>query len=173
MKGLRPLLAKKWNEHYACHAYYLLHRYAEAIESCTHAISMTENPYAFYWRGLAYRDSGRLDDALRDLAAVAQAEGYFAASAAIEMSMMYFNRHDDRGALDVLNKYTFLYDPNRTGRADVAVSYNNRCYALMQLGELKRALDDCTQSLKYGSIPDAFRKQQELVKRLGTSQTGL
>lgn len=36
----------------------------------------------------------------------------------------------------------------------------------MQLGDLKRALDDCTQSLKYGSIPDAFRKQQELVARL-------
>ena len=49
----------------------------------------------------------------------------------------------------------------------MAISYNNRCYAYMQLNELKRALDDCTQSLKYGSIPDALRKQQELVKRLG------
>jgi hypothetical protein len=37
----------------------------------------------------------------------------------------------------------------------------------MELGELKKALDDCTQSLRYGSLPDAYRKQQELVKRLG------
>jgi hypothetical protein len=36
----------------------------------------------------------------------------------------------------------------------------------MQLGELKKALDDCNQSLKYGSIPDAFSKQAELMKRL-------
>ena len=33
--------------------------------------------------------------------------------------------------------------------------------------QLRKALDDCTQSLRYGSIPDAFQKQQELVKRLG------
>jgi hypothetical protein len=39
----------------------------------------------------------------------------------------------------------------------------------MQLGLLKKALDDCTQSLKYGSIPDAFRKEQELMKRLGAA----
>jgi hypothetical protein len=38
---------------------------------------------------------------------------------------------------------------------------------------LKPALDDCTRSLEYGSLPDAFRKQQELVKRLALPQKGL
>jgi hypothetical protein len=37
----------------------------------------------------------------------------------------------------------------------------------MQLGDYAKALSDCTESLKYGSIPDAYRKQQELIKRLG------
>ena len=36
----------------------------------------------------------------------------------------------------------------------------------MNLGALEKALDDCTTSLRYGSQPDAFRKQQKLVKRL-------
>ena len=36
----------------------------------------------------------------------------------------------------------------------------------MELGDLQKALEDCTASLRYGSLPDAYRKQQELVKRL-------
>jgi hypothetical protein len=39
----------------------------------------------------------------------------------------------------------------------------------MQLGQLKEALDDCTQSLKYGSIPDAYDKQLKLMKMLDVS----
>jgi len=48
----------------------------------------------------------------------------------------------------------------------VAVSYNNRCYAYMELGELQKALDDCNASLANGSIPDAFKKKEELIARL-------
>jgi hypothetical protein len=93
-------------------------------------------------------------------------------SAAIDLSMIYFNRNDNQSALDVLNKYQYLYDPNVASKQDMAVGYNNRCYAYMQLGELKEALDDCTASLKYGSIPDAYRKQQELTRRLNVQRWG-
>ena len=31
-----------------------------------------------------------------------------------------------------------------------------------------KALEDCKSSLKYGSLPDAYRKQLELTKRLET-----
>jgi len=130
-----------------------------------------DNSYARYWRGKAYDQSGRPNQALQDLAKTADAEGYFASSAAIAMSMIYFNRNPS--ALNVLKKYMLLYDPNRTSKSDVAVAYNNRCYAYMHVGDLKKALDDCTRSLQYGSIPDAFRKQQELVKRLGAQEKGL
>ena len=41
--------------------------------------------------------------------------------------------------------------------------------AYMKLGRLKEALDDCTMSLKFDRIPDAFHKQQELLKLLGTN----
>jgi hypothetical protein len=36
----------------------------------------------------------------------------------------------------------------------------------MKLGRLQKALEDCTTSLKYGRLPDALQKQQELVKML-------
>jgi tetratricopeptide (TPR) repeat protein len=150
-----------------CSGYYSLKDYEHAISACSKAIEdQRDNLQARFLRGVAYQNSGRIDAALSDLAIVAGSESNFRASAAITMSMIFFNRNNDKDALDVLNKYTYLYDPITTSKDDVAVAYNNRCYAYMQLGEMRKALDDCTESLKYGSIPDAFRKQQELMKRL-------
>lgn len=163
------LLGVTWDEHYMCYGYYQLKRYGDAVKACTDAIGATDNASAVYWRGKAYQKLGQPDPALADLTRSADQQGYFAAYAAIDVTMIYFDRNDDADALKVLNKYQFLYDPNRTGKSQVAIAYNNRCYAYMQLGELKQALDDCTKSLKYGSIPDAFRKQQELAKRLGVA----
>jgi tetratricopeptide (TPR) repeat protein len=156
-----------WDEHYICYGYYKLRHYDQAIQACTAAIRDTDNAVAQYWRGMAYRDSGNTDAALNDFAAEADSEGFFAALSAIAMSMIYFDRNDNQGALDILNKYTFLYDVHRTAASDVAVAYNNRCYAYMQLGKWEQALGDCTASLRHGTIPDAYRKQQELIKRLG------
>jgi tetratricopeptide (TPR) repeat protein len=159
-------LGATWDEHYICHGYYELKRYDEAVQACTQAIDDTGGGYAWYWRGEAYRQSNRPDQALEDLTRTADSEDGFAPYAAVDMSMIAFGRHDNQGALNILNRYTFLYDASRTEASQVAVAYNNRCYAYMQLGEKKKALDDCTRSLQYGSIPDAFRKQQELVKLL-------
>jgi hypothetical protein len=89
------------------------------------------------------------------------------------MSMINFKNNDVKAALEVLNKYQYIYDPDLSSKPDVAVSYNNRCYAYMQLGELNAALKDCTSSLKFGSLPDAYRKQQEIVKRLKAGETQL
>jgi hypothetical protein len=80
--------------------------------------------------------------------------------------MIYFDKKDNKTALDVLNKYNFVYDVGTQNKSDLAVNYNNRCYAYMELGDLTKALDDCTASLKYGSLPDAYRKEQELLRLL-------
>ncbi len=167
------LLGVTWDEHYICHGYYVLKRYDDAVRACTQAIADAGGGYALYWRGEAYRQAHRPDQALEDLTKSADSEDYFAPYAAVDISMIDFDRGDNRAALNVLNKYAFLYDANRTERSQIAVAYNNRCYAHMQIGELKPALDDCTRSLEYGSIPDAFRKQQELVKRLAIPQKSL
>ena len=167
-KAALALGNKTDGEHFICYAYWQLKDYGAAAQWCTKTLEdQPESLQARYWRGSAYRDSDQTDAAAADFAAVADSEDNFRTSAAIDLSMIYFNRKDDRGALDVLNKYTYLYDPSTQNKSDMAVSYNNRCYAYMQLGELPKALDDCNSSLRYGSLPDAIRKQQELVRRLG------
>jgi tetratricopeptide (TPR) repeat protein len=144
------------------------------VDRRTDAISDAGGGYAWYWRGEAYRLSNRPDQALEDLTRSADSDDYFAPYAAVNMSMIYFGRNDNQGALNILNRDAFLYDANRNAASQVALAYNNRCYAYMQLGDLKKALDDCTHPLQFGSIPDAFLKQQELVRRLaapGQSET--
>jgi tetratricopeptide (TPR) repeat protein len=145
------------------------------MRACTQAIreDQSRNLNALYWRGMTYQELGNMDEALADLSAVADSEADFRTQASIAMSMIYFNRKDTQSALDVLIKYKYLYDPNTQRKDDLAVSYNNRCYAFMELGDLKKALEDCTESLKYGSLPDAYRKQQELIKRLKAHETHL
>lgn len=153
---------------YACFGFYKRGSYEAAIQSCSTNIEReTGNIEAHYWRGVAYHARGEADAAVRDLTFVADSEHEFRSRAAIEMSMVYFDRHDNRGALAVLNRYTYLYDPQQSSKSDAAVAYNNRCYAYMELGELEKALADCNESVKYGSIPDAIRKKLELLKRLG------
>jgi tetratricopeptide (TPR) repeat protein len=165
---------KTEQEYYICYGYYQLKDYDNAIRTCTRTIDHATNVLpAHYWRGVAYRDRGDADSALRDLTVVAESQSNFRSSAAIDMSMIHFGRNNNKSALDVLNRYKYLYDPAATGRQNTAVSYNNRCYAYMQLGELNEALDDCTASLKYGAIPDALRKQQELIKRLNVNEKAL
>jgi hypothetical protein len=46
-----------------------------------------------------------------------------------------------------VEEYLVLQPPD-----DLAVAYNNRCFADMKLGELNKALEDCTMSLKYGQL---------------------
>jgi tetratricopeptide (TPR) repeat protein len=161
------------DEYYICYGYNHLKDYDSAVRTCTKALDETGSMKARFWRGASYRDSGQADAALGDLTIVADSEDDFRTTAAIDLSMIYFDRHDDRSALSVLNKYTYLYDPKTDDKNNIAVSYNNRCYAYMQLGQLKEALSDCKASLQYGSLPDAYRKQQELVKRLAAGETGL
>jgi tetratricopeptide (TPR) repeat protein len=158
--------------HYVCGSYYFLKAYDEAVAACTETLARDpQNIIANYWRGAALQDSKRDAAAQRDFEIVADSDNAWRSGAAISLSMTYFNRGDIKGALRSLNKYTYLYDPKTQRHEDMAVAYNNRCYAYMELGELNKALDDCTASLSYGSLPDAYRKQQELVKRLAAGKS--
>lgn len=161
-------------EHAICYGLHQLKHETEAVSACSQAIADQPNDlYAFYWRGIARRALMQPDAALSDLAIVADSESDYRASAAITMSLIYFDRDDNAGALRVLNQYSYLYDSNIQDKATVATAYNNRCYAYMQLGDLEKAFNECTASLKYGSLPDAYRKQQELVKRLSPHGSNL
>jgi len=173
-KAAIALGATASQEHFICYGHYRLKAYEEAIRACTKAIADDAgNMKAHFWRGRVYRDLGKPDEALRDLKAVADSHDYFRATAAIDLSIILFARKDIQGALDVLNAYVYLYDPELTTKNNVAAAYNNRCYAYMQAGELKKALEDCNASLKHGSIPDAYRKRLELINRLKAQETKL
>lgn len=151
-----------------CYAYYRLKRLPEAVTECTNLISGTGNYLqTHYWRAKAYEGLEQWDASLADFAPVAEsANNWFRVGAALDMSYIYGQKHDYAGQLASMNQHPWLFDPAVQSRNDLAVSYNNRCFAYMKLGQLQRALDDCTTSLRYGHVPDAYEKQQELLKQL-------
>lgn len=152
---------------YLCYGYHLMTRYTEAIKECSKILSDPQNGVnAYYWRGLSYKELHDDENAIGDLGEVASSQNGHRAGAAIALSMIYFGKNDNEGALGVLNRYAYLYDSRLTDEDDIAVAYNNRCFAYMELGDNQKALDDCNASLQHGSIPDALKKKQELLARL-------
>lgn len=121
---------------------------------------------AYYWRGLSYQELHDDEKAIADLTQVASSQNDFRSGAAITLSMIYFGRNDNRTALNVVKRYSYLYDPKLSSKSDIAVAYNNRCYAYMKLGDDQKALADCNASLANATIPDAMKKKEELVTRL-------
>ncbi len=152
-----------------CVAYWQLKLPDEAVRECTRLIDGNGNYLqSRYTRALSYEQMHDWSDALRDFEPIADgANNYYRVGAAIEMSVIYGNMHDFAGQLRSMNSYPYLFDPALQASDDLATAFNNRCYAYMQLGDLHKALADCTTSLKYGHIPDAYHKQLELMARLG------
>jgi tetratricopeptide (TPR) repeat protein len=153
----------------ACYAYYRMKYFTAAVKECSAIINGNGNYVtSYYWRGKAYEGLGQWDASIADLSRVADVgNDWFRVGAAIDMSVDFGNKRDFAGQLASMNQHPYLFDPKLQAPDDLAVAYNNRCYAYMQLGQLHKALDDCTTSLNYGRIPDALHKEQELLKRLG------
>jgi tetratricopeptide (TPR) repeat protein len=156
-----------------CYALYRLKHFKEAVSECTGLIDGSDNYLqSHYWRAKAYEGLRQWDASLADFGPVADsANNWFRVGAALDMSYIYGQKSDFAGELASMNAHPYLFDAALQPPEDLAVSYNNRCFAYMKLGELQKALDDCTTSLKYGHIPDAFHKQQELLKQLGAKTT--
>ena len=152
--------------HLSCHAYYKLRQFDAAIKACTERLRYGSHMESYFWRGMVYKALGRPDDELNDMSIVASQDNPVQASAAIEISVIYGNRGDPAGMLKIFDQYAFLFDEKGQEKSSLAVAFNNRCYAKMQLGMLEEALSDCTTSLKYGNLPDAYQKYQELTRRL-------
>jgi tetratricopeptide (TPR) repeat protein len=155
-----------------CYAYDGLKHYSEAVTECTRLIEGNGNYIqTHYWRAKAYENLDELDEALADYGPIAdKGNSWFGVGAAIAMSVIYGKKNDFAGQLASMNKHSYVFDPATQTSDDLAVAYNNRCFAYMKLGRMQKAMDDCTTSLKYGHIPDAVQKQQELI-RLGVKST--
>ena len=152
-----------------CYAYYRLKHFKEAVKECTALIESDGNYLqTHYWLAKAYEGLGQWDASIAEFTPAAEsADNWFRVGAALDMSYDYGQKGDFAGQLAEMNRYAYLFDPRIQPPHDLAVAYNNRCYALMKLGRLQDALDDCTQSLGYDRIPDALHKQEELLKLLG------
>ena len=152
-----------------CVAYYALKLRELAVKECTRVIDSNGNYMeAHYYRAHSYEALHNWDAALSDFAPIADGAGnWYRVGAALDMSYIYGEKHDFAGQLASMDSHPFLFDPELQSPDDLAVAFNNRCYAYMQLGDLHKALADCTESLKYGHIPDAYHKQLELMARLG------
>lgn len=164
---LDEIVRPGWS-HMKCHALYQLKLYDAAIKDCTSQFENGGTIETVYWRAKAHQEVGANEKALQDFRLVAESDHNFRTSAAIELSVIYARSNDIPQMLEVLNTYDFLYDEAHENKKDIAIAYNNRCYANMQLGNLQAALKDCTASLRFDSLPDAFQKQQELIRRLDT-----
>jgi len=154
-------------EHLICYAYVQLQHYQEAADACTPFISGPDEIESRFWRAAAYYNMHQSDEAAVDLKVITDSENaQFRMTALINLSVYYADKHDFRAMVDLFNAHPYAFDKSSQKKIDLAAVYNNRCYAYMQLGQLHEALDDCTASLKYGSLPDAYHKQQELITRL-------
>ena len=160
-------------QHLKCWAYNHLKHFAEGVTECTRVLrqSYGKTLLAHFSLARAYEGVEQWDAALAEYALVADsADNYLRVGAAIEMSLLYGSKKNDPAAeLASLNQHAYLFDARMQPPDDLAISFNNRCHAYMQLGELEKALNDCTTSLKYEHIPDAFHKQQELMRRLAVN----
>lgn len=150
-----------------CQALYKLKHFAEAVTECTRVQQANNNFDAVqFYLGRSYGGLQQWDTALSVLGPVALGADNYRVSAAVWMSVAYGNKRDFAGELKSLNEHGYIFDTRNQERDDLAVAFNNRCHALMELGRLQEALNDCNVSLKFGQLPEAVRKQQELVKML-------
>jgi hypothetical protein len=156
-----------------CYAYYRLKHLKEAESECKALIEGNGNyMQSHYWLAKAYEGLQEWDASIAEFTPAADsANNWFRVGAALDMSYDYGQKGDFAGQLDSMDRYPYLFDSRMQPAHDLAVAYNNRCFALMKLGRLQDALNDCTKSLRYDRIPDALHKQQELLKLLGKKES--
>jgi tetratricopeptide (TPR) repeat protein len=157
-----------------CGAYFGLHDFQAAVDECTQLMdSHRGGVRARLYRAWAYESLKNYDAAVADYAPIADdaSESAIRAGAVIDIEHIAALRGQYATELAIFQKYPFVFDTNLQTRENLAIVYNNRCFAYMKTGELKKALDDCTTSLKYGRLPDALQKQQQLQKLLSADAT--
>ena len=119
---------------------------------------------ALYNRARSYEGLEDYTAALADFTPIAAhgSNNYIRDGAVIEMDHInaLLGRYSEE--LAIFDEYPLVFNSRLQASDDLAVAYNNRCFANMKLGKLDQALADCTMSLKYGRLPDALQKQDNI-----------
>jgi tetratricopeptide (TPR) repeat protein len=157
-----------------CGAYFQLRHLQAAVDECTLLIDTYRGGVrAHLYRAWAYESFKNYDAAIADYGPIADdaSESAIRTGAVIDIDHIAALRGQYATELAIFQKYPFVFDTNVQSKENLAIVYNNRCFAYMKTGELKKALDDCTTSLMYGRLPDALQKQQQLQKLLSAGAT--
>jgi len=157
-----------------CFAYYQLRHFQDAVDECTSVIdSHRSSLRAHVYRGWANEALKNYDAALAEYRDIADngSENSLRANGVINLDHVYSLLGKADQELATFERYPFVFNAEIQSPEDLAIVYNNRCYVYMKLGQLQKALDDCNTSLRYGRLPDALHKQQELQKLLADNST--
>jgi hypothetical protein len=157
-----------------CFAYHELRHFQEAVDECTLLIDTHRGVLrAHVYRAWSNEALKNYDAALAEYSDIADhgSENSLRTGAVINLGHINALQGKVANELAIFEKYPFVFDADIQSAEDLAIVYNNRCYAYMNTGEPRKALEDCNRSLQYGRLPDALHKQQELVKLLGQDST--
>jgi len=154
-----------------CYAWRQLKQYDEAVRECSRQIQGDgDTPETRFQRAFAYTQIKQWDAAAADYRLVAESESDWRTFAAINWAYCVFSKGDFAGALAIMDAHPFMFDEAQGVPESLAMAFNNRCFVYKKMGELQKALDDCTISLKYGRLPDALQKQQELLRAIAAEK---
>jgi tetratricopeptide (TPR) repeat protein len=153
-----------------CAALFRLKLYRHGLKTCKAIVAANGNLQTRFWLGRIEDVLGKSDAAVRDYGLVASSESGYRDYAGIAVAVIYDREGKWQASLNALNQYSYLFKKAYDDPYDMAIAYNDRCFDKMKLGNLKSALQDCTSSLRYGSLPDAYAKQQELRRMLAGRQ---
>ncbi len=151
------------NSSLVCYCFYRMKEFDSAFAECDAVYKRSADLDALYWRAKTQEKFKHTGAAIADYTVIADSEDGWRTTAVITLSVLV---NDPRRELEIFEKYPYVFDEEERSKGDLAVVYNNRCYAYKQLGQLDKALEDCNTSLKFGNIPDALAKKRDIEKRL-------
>ncbi len=135
-------------------------KYSEAVVHFTRALSVSPQlSDAYLQRGNAHQFAGETDAALADFQAAADLNGNLA-EAHIGIAMIYIGRHDQRHALEELNKSIAIHP--------TIEAYYERGEILESQGQHQKAIDDFDLAIAQArDAPDVYLARARARANLG------
>ena len=123
-----------------CGAYFALHHFQAAVDECTQLMDTHRGGVrARLYRAWAYEAIRNYDAALSDYGPIADdaSESEIRTGAVIDIEHIAALRGQYANELAIFEKYPFVFNVNVQTPANLAIVYNNRCFAYMKTGELQ------------------------------------
>ena len=154
-----------------CYVEFNLNRFDDAVRDCTRSIELQDdNPYAEFYRAMAYGSLKQMDKSVTDFVKVMQFNWHNPGIMRVAMQNVasaYFQTGRDQEAVDLYALHPEMFDP--VDPVIASQSYNNVCYGQMQLHLYPQALENCRKSLALHYTQMAADKKNQLEKLIGAT----